>query len=136
MFPGVVTRSRALSQRNIFLTSEIESSEQQRSFIPTLEMADVKGNKIKKQLGQMKTAPNEVTPQTWINMFMALNTTLKDLKTEIADLKGLKGTVDNFIDWKTGVDQSMHDTEAKVETQDFKIKLLTNIGRSCLYFTN
>ena len=137
----MITRSRSLSQPSSLCApidfgkkkvtktsikySEIEQSD--------LESENMSGKESEDVSGQAETEilnfnPEEVTPKKWFDMFTSLNKTLTELKTEVSDLKGLKGKVEHFsTEWKESVDKGIIDLDNKCDYQDFQVKLLMNI---------
>ena len=70
----------------------------------------------------------EVTSQQWIVMFKNLNATLASLKTEITEIKGVKGKIETFSsDWKNRVAQQLSAQQEVIQEQTFRNNLLTNM---------
>ena len=132
---GVITRLRAhsQSQNSPFYVPQIKTvvsanNLQEKEMETPTPIPKQNEVELQKQLQEIQISPEDVSLQQWLTMFTSLNTTLLDLKSEITELKGLKGMVETFTaEWKEGVDESRMEINNKLDEQDFRIKLLTNI---------
>ena len=65
----------------------------------------------------------------WMEVFTKLNNTLSSMQQQISDLETLKGTVSSFTPtWKKGIEEFNETTQSRLDEQEFKIKMLTNIA--------
>ena len=128
---GMLTRARANSQPNTtpFLSIDFEKR-REKIGSAILQKEEIKTGmepNTSNVIDPLKEG-EEISPQKWLSLFNTLNNTLGSLQAEIRDLKSLKGKVEHFsTEWKDSVDVGISSLEAKTESQDFKIKLLTNV---------
>ena len=79
------------------------------------------------------TAPPLSNPPTenelkWMELCSSLNQNLAAIRSDLTELKGIKGKVENFSDsWKNEVDQNLAHYGNETENNTFKVNLLTNI---------
>ena len=140
---GVVTRSKKIGTTGSTGSEDTlsplrpEIIEVQNS--PQTNLRTSKGkrrNRSKKESPNMagkgdepKQAPDgETKEEKWERIFSQLDKTLKNLTTEVTELKGMKGKVEAFSkEWKETIDSHVEKTETVLEHQEFRINWLTNI---------
>ena len=141
MTEGILTRSRANSQPNPHIYAPIDfdkfnrrgkktqtfnESEHTGSEINNSDMAQ--GGKPEDNVKLNDLDPKDISPETWLEMFKKLNTTLSALQIQITDLQGVKTKVEDFsTQWKESVDHSLTGYDGKNDQQDYHIKLLINM---------
>ena len=127
-----VTRSRALSQPDLLLPF-CDSSTHRKKRVSAKKisqdmMAGGQGREEGKEVFEIPENIEAITPERWFAMFNALNSTLTSLRSEIGDLKSLKGKVESFsTEWKEGVDNTLGMHDDINDKMDFKNKLLVNM---------
>ena len=145
MSEGILTRSRANSQPNPYLYAPIDFGKLRKEK-KTQVLSDSDGTEReittmsngdgdnptpldnKKEGEAIGIDPKDITPETWLNMFNKLNSTLAALQTQITDLQSVKEKVNDYSsNWKESVDHSIVGFDSKNDNQDFQIKLLMNM---------
>ena len=139
---GIITRSRAHSQPNLFSAAFSIVKPKKKAEVPKEKSLTTVGQSLDySDLGQEATTMepcssdvnllnveniHEVTPEQWFIMFKSLNGTLISLQQQLSELKS--GKFDHFTkEWKEAVDRGTMITDQKLEYQDFEIRLLKNI---------
>ena len=135
---GQTKRSRALSQPNPQPSLPFcENKRITRSVSKIREMMGGNDNEPKEsgkgdngennRIPEVKD-PESITPATWLSMFNQLNATLSNLSDEIKDLKSLKGKVEHYSnDWKSTVDGDIASHDRRLDSDKFRINLMTNM---------
>ena len=74
------------------------------------------------------TPPNSSDPKEWMAIFNKLNITLQSMNNDIAELKGLKTSLDSYTpQWQGKIESALVSLENDQQNTDFKVKLLTNV---------
>ena len=84
----------------------------------------------KKDKGSVITSETKkpVSNDDWWNIFMDLSAAVNGVKTELIEIRKIKGTVDEFTKtWKPEIDDKVRDLEVCDSNLDYRLKLLTNV---------
>ena len=129
MTEGIVTRSRSKSQP---LTPFLSQDYYKKTTInPSQSSSNLEAKSentmAEKDNNQDIVDPNDFSPQKWMDMFNALNSTLGELKKDINELKAQKGTVPIDITWQEAKERELSDLDTRLDYHEHKINLLTNV---------